>query len=148
MVTEIWVNIGSGNGLLPDGTKPLSEPMLTDHQQSPVTFILGLFHKRCLNHQSPNLFENCMFKFPLKSPRDQWVNCAWLHQAITPTYVASSSVKCISIHMRHTFTWYRLNTTQWNFQIPQIPTANQLMQIKFFMKFLSAVDLDSNDPTR
>ena len=31
-MTEIWVNIGSGNGLLPDGTKPLPEPMLTDHQ--------------------------------------------------------------------------------------------------------------------
>ena len=29
MATEIWVNIGSGNGLLPDGTKPLPEPMLT-----------------------------------------------------------------------------------------------------------------------
>ena len=26
---QIWVNIGSGNGLLPDGTKPLPEPMLT-----------------------------------------------------------------------------------------------------------------------
>ena len=28
---QIWVNIGSGNGLLPDGTKPLPEPMLTCH---------------------------------------------------------------------------------------------------------------------
>ena len=28
MVAEIWVNIGSGNGLLPDGTKPLPEPVL------------------------------------------------------------------------------------------------------------------------
>ena len=28
---KIWVNIGSGNGLLPDGTKPLPEPMLTDY---------------------------------------------------------------------------------------------------------------------
>ena len=28
----IWINIGSGNGLLPDGTKPLPEPMLTLHQ--------------------------------------------------------------------------------------------------------------------
>ena len=27
MVTEIWINIGSGNGLLPDGTKPLPEPI-------------------------------------------------------------------------------------------------------------------------
>ena len=29
---DLKVNIGSGNGLLPDGTKPLSEPMLTYHQ--------------------------------------------------------------------------------------------------------------------
>ena len=33
-------------------TKPLPEPMLTYHQWSPVTFILGQFQKRCLNHQS------------------------------------------------------------------------------------------------
>ena len=32
MVTEIWINIGSGNGLLPDGTKPLPESMLTYNQ--------------------------------------------------------------------------------------------------------------------
>ena len=38
---QIWVNIGSGNGLFPDGTKPLPEPMLTDHQWSPETVILG-----------------------------------------------------------------------------------------------------------
>ena len=35
MATEISVNIGSGNGLLPDGTKPLPKPMLTDHQWNP-----------------------------------------------------------------------------------------------------------------
>ena len=29
MVIQIWFNIGVGNGLLPDGTKPLFEPMLT-----------------------------------------------------------------------------------------------------------------------
>ena len=32
MATEIWVKIDSGDGLLLDGTKPLPEPMLTDHQ--------------------------------------------------------------------------------------------------------------------
>ena len=33
LATEIWVNmIGSGNGLLPDGTKPLPEPMAIYHQ--------------------------------------------------------------------------------------------------------------------
>ena len=52
LATEIWVNIGSGNGLLPEGTKPLPEPMLTDLQWSPVTFILRQFHKRYLNRQS------------------------------------------------------------------------------------------------
>ena len=29
MVTDIWVNIGSDNGLLPDGTKPWTKLMLT-----------------------------------------------------------------------------------------------------------------------
>ena len=29
----------------------MAEPVLTDHRWSLVTFILGQFHKRCLNHQ-------------------------------------------------------------------------------------------------
>ena len=48
MATEIWVNIGSGNGLLPDGTKPLPEPMLT-YQLERVTFFWGQVHKRYLS---------------------------------------------------------------------------------------------------
>ena len=32
MVSNIWANIGAGNGLLPEGTKPLPEPMLTYRQ--------------------------------------------------------------------------------------------------------------------
>ena len=32
MEALIWVNIGLGNGLLPDGTKPLPEPMLIYYQ--------------------------------------------------------------------------------------------------------------------
>ena len=43
MVTEIWVNIGSGNGLLPDGTKPLLEPVLIYHQWDLVAFTWGNF---------------------------------------------------------------------------------------------------------
>ena len=38
MVTGIYVNIGSGNGLLPDGIKPLPEPLLTNDQRGVVTF--------------------------------------------------------------------------------------------------------------
>ena len=32
MATYIWVNIGSDDGLLPDGTKPLPEPVLNNQQ--------------------------------------------------------------------------------------------------------------------
>ena len=28
---KIWVNIGSDNGLMPDATKPLPEPLLNKH---------------------------------------------------------------------------------------------------------------------
>ena len=46
MATGIWVNIGSGNGLLPDGTKPLPEPTLTYHHWGFVSFtILHEMHK-------------------------------------------------------------------------------------------------------
>ena len=38
MATYIWVSIGSGNGLLPDGTKPLPESMLTHHKWCHVAF--------------------------------------------------------------------------------------------------------------
>ena len=38
------VNIGSGNGLLPDGNKPLPEPMLINHQWGLVAFTWGRFH--------------------------------------------------------------------------------------------------------
>ena len=39
MSTKVWVNIGSGNGLMPDGTKPLPEPMLTYHSDIHLTAI-------------------------------------------------------------------------------------------------------------
>ena len=35
----MWVNIGSNNGLLADGTKPLLKPMLAYHQWCPIAFI-------------------------------------------------------------------------------------------------------------
>ena len=39
-------NIGWHNGLLPGGTKPLFEAMLTCHHPCPVAFKWVLFHKR------------------------------------------------------------------------------------------------------
>ena len=46
------VNIGSYNGLVPDDTKPILEPMLT-YQWSPVPFIWERFHKRQGRHPPP-----------------------------------------------------------------------------------------------
>ena len=58
---EIWVNIGSGNGLLPNGTKPLPEPMLTYNQwDSPG---------RNFMRDVPTI----LTKTSLKFPRGQWV---------------------------------------------------------------------------
>ena len=60
----MWINIGSGNGSLPDGTKPLPEPMLTFHQggsdRSAQATIL------CNEFEYQNI---------ATSPRGQWVNC-------------------------------------------------------------------------
>ena len=39
MATQIWDNIGSGNGSLPDGTEPLPEPKLT-YQLGLVAFTI------------------------------------------------------------------------------------------------------------
>ena len=58
MATYIWVNIDSGNGLLPDSTKPLPEPMLIHYQRCSVAFTRG------------------------QSPRLQWVKSLWPSNAI------------------------------------------------------------------
>ena len=41
--TEIWVNIGSANGLLPDGTKPLPDPMLTYRHWGHSPLVLHIY---------------------------------------------------------------------------------------------------------
>ena len=63
---EIWVNIGSCNGLLPDGTKPLLEPVLTYHQSCLVAFTGELMNFIC-----NMLLEIRLFKI---TTRVQWVN--------------------------------------------------------------------------
>ena len=60
---RVLCQLGSGNGLLPDGTKPLPEPMLTHYQWDSVTY----------RHQPLNL-TSTVCKIPMKSPRGQWVS--------------------------------------------------------------------------
>ena len=53
---KIGVTIASGNnGLLPDGTKPLPEPVLTYYQQAPLIAIQVQIDYRCQSHQSLKL---------------------------------------------------------------------------------------------
>ena len=44
---KTWVSNGSGNGMLPDSTKPLPEPLLTNHQWGHVAYTWGQCHRRC-----------------------------------------------------------------------------------------------------
>ena len=65
--------------------------MLTDHQWSPVTFILGQFQKRCLNHQSLKS-ENYISKISCKFPRGQWVKTITLPRAYFMGYTHTGIV--------------------------------------------------------
>ena len=58
MVTVILDNIGSGYGLLPDGTKPLPEPMLTWSSVWPIAIYL-----RAIGQEIP---QPLITKFSLK----------------------------------------------------------------------------------
>ena len=57
-----WIYISSGNGFLPEGTKVLCEPMLSNL----VAFTWGQYHKKC----SMTSVENYKFKIRVTSPRD------------------------------------------------------------------------------
>ena len=82
-VIYIWVNTGSGNGLLADCTKPWPESMLTYHQSDLVTFTWGQFPKRYLRLQSLKLAWK-LLKISFKSPRGQWVNQCLVYNDILP----------------------------------------------------------------
>ena len=59
-MTLILVNIGSGNGLLPDGTKPIPKPMLTYHQRG-YGIHLWVFSKEILKISLIKLILNITF---------------------------------------------------------------------------------------
>ena len=66
MVSQNLVNIGSGNGLVMQGNKPLPEPMLT-YQYGSIIFI-GMHFETNLSHQQLNLDWN-WYKMSFKYPR-------------------------------------------------------------------------------
>ena len=54
-VDIVWVNIGSGNGLVPDGTKPLPEPVLIYHCLM-IWYLHKQFHRSAQDINSWNEF--------------------------------------------------------------------------------------------
>ena len=73
MTKLIWVNIGSGNGLLPDGTKPLPEPMLTHRWWRSVASPWEQFQWICPRYQINKTSFYLHFNVYNKYPRGQWV---------------------------------------------------------------------------
>ena len=86
MATENWANIGSGNGLLPDGTKPLPEPKLTYHQAVRSSDIL--LRAISLRPQSFNLSS-------LKKTKEQ----AWFREGYFITDIIFTLHGIIYIHI-------------------------------------------------
>ena len=76
---SFWINIGSNNGLLPKGAKPLPKPMLTYHWMISMTLTWKQFH------QMRSLTVSVIYirEFPLNSlrPSDaymrRWTNHYW-----------------------------------------------------------------------
>ena len=74
MATENWVNIGSGNGPVPGGTKPRPEAILTYHELGSVASPRKLFHRNYSKYQfEKNEIKNYSFKIISTSPRGHWV---------------------------------------------------------------------------
>ena len=74
MITQICVNTASRYGLLPEGTRSWSKPMLTHQQWSPAE---GDLAETALDVAHYKMNENYIFQIMVTSPRGQWVNAAW-----------------------------------------------------------------------
>ena len=70
MATDILVNIDSGYGLLPDGTRPLLPgPMMTPHHSFGIHLRANLRAAILYNESK----ENYIFEITAAPPRGQWV---------------------------------------------------------------------------
>ena len=91
MTFEILVNIGSGNGfLLPDGTKPLPEPMLTIISKALWHSSRDIIIRKFEATNQYSKIENYIFKITLRSPRGQWVNLISANQKVLDGMIQST----------------------------------------------------------
>ena len=77
------VKIGSGNSLMPDGTKPLLPPMMTYHQRCSVASPWGKFHRKTYPVKSVWKITHLRFTRP---ETQAWTNnCVHWNLSITTT---------------------------------------------------------------
>ena len=118
MVTQIWINIGSGNGLSPEGIKQLPEPMVTYHKYDPVAFIWEQIHDRYLYHQFLISLSKLFVKISLKSPRVQWINY-WDHNTqqdwVCFDFVISILPQTEALYPNYIFTMHFFNAKYYPF---------------------------------
>ena len=76
------VHIGLGNGLLPGGTKPLPEPVLTCHQRDSVAFTWVQFHMKCSRYQLvKRSLKDTLCNISSTSLRGKWLNKVSIHHS-------------------------------------------------------------------
>ena len=95
MAKLVWVNLGSGNGLLTDGNKSLPEPMLTNQWGSSKSNFTG--NTLVIYHWYGFIKEWFMLTFTF--PRGQLVNRKW---------------SCLDVFLEGLFLHVICNVWQWN----------------------------------
>ena len=112
MVTQIWVNIGSGNCLLPDDTKPLPEPILTYEHSAESSFVASAqlqFIKWVWWH----------LKIICLSPRDQWVYSSFVkpdnsRRTRSIPWMPMPWILMLPVHLQaFGWLWYKTNQFNW-----------------------------------
>ena len=76
--THIWVNMSSGNGLMPDDTKPLCNSVFINCKGYLVIFTFGQYAEETHPWYE---FQNYLFKITDTSPIGQWVKAYLLVSA-------------------------------------------------------------------
>ena len=69
---QIKVNMGSGSGLLSDGTKPLPKPMMTTHKSGSVPIHHSNFPAIYQATIMFDEFEECTFCYNLQTRHKEW----------------------------------------------------------------------------
>ena len=101
------VNICSGNDLLPDGTKILSEPILTYHLWGYLAFTRGYFYREWYIEKI-SVDETCL---KYTSSKSHHIRCQWVkavssntHPSCHPSVLAGTWDYAICLRIRHELT--------------------------------------------